>query len=59
MSAVLERVSSQAWVPAWIRHQHIARYQWASEHSQSSRHRSGVRHRLRRRDFKRWRRRIG
>jgi ubiquinone/menaquinone biosynthesis C-methylase UbiE len=37
MSAVLERVSSQAWVPAWIRHQHIARYQWASEHCRNRR----------------------
>ena len=27
---IVERLSSNDWVPPWIRHQHLARYHWAS-----------------------------
>ena len=37
MSIILERVSSQSWVPAWIRHQHVARYEWAAGYCRNRR----------------------
>jgi ubiquinone/menaquinone biosynthesis C-methylase UbiE len=30
MSLTVERVSADSWIPPWVRHQHVARYQWAS-----------------------------
>ena len=31
MPSTVERLSEQQWVPPWIRHQHLTRYQWACE----------------------------
>jgi SAM-dependent methyltransferase len=37
MALVLERVSEAAWAPLWVRHQHLARYRWASSFLRGSR----------------------
>lgn len=31
MSIAVERVTEGAWVPPWVRHQHLMRYRWARE----------------------------
>ena len=31
MLTPLERASESAWMPAWLRHEHLARYAWATE----------------------------
>ncbi len=30
MTLDVERVSDDAWAPIWIRHQHVARFEWAA-----------------------------
>ena len=31
MPATIERLSADQWVPPWIRHQHLTRYEWACQ----------------------------
>lgn len=33
---VRERVSARHWMPPWLRHQHVARYEWASQYCRGS-----------------------
>ena len=34
---IKERMESGAWTPPWLRHQHVARYEWAREHCRGKR----------------------
>lgn len=31
-TVIRERLDTQSWVPSWIRHQHVARYEWARDY---------------------------
>lgn len=34
---VKERLEGESWVPPWLRHQHLARYEWAGQHCAAQR----------------------
>lgn len=37
MSFLYEQKSAQRWIPPWLRHQNLCRYEWAAEHVRSKR----------------------